>query len=684
MNIGGFSYDNPGIAYYPNLIRSNTDAITNPQAFVTLNTITSAISAEDYWDRTGTIISTHTANDTVAVGSGGDLTLGVTSLKNIDKYCTTCGVLAMPVCVDNGDGTGNIGSISVVTKTNATSNTKIVVIPAITNQVFIDQKTNYVYFTEFSGIYNVTSIVPTFDGFSEILVLCVFRDGTELYFQKIGQYATDVVNRIDVASEERYGLVRNSGLICGSTGTNKFTATGGSLSYGSTRLPISLLNTNVSGSFHTYYYNGSAWVEAHNVTTWSSTQFNDIASGLSNITTANRYAFYDIYLIISESSGIYHLVWSQAEYISQTLAETAAKLTFLPDEITANIGCIYVGRCTFQKSAVNFISSLNPFTSNFLISPSTNHSNLSNLGNDDHTQYAKVTGRSNEVITYNGTGGLKRDTWVSTICASPELGLKNAGNVYTGIRLQGYNSGYNSREIVTRQDGLTIDSYNVTIRDSDQALLTSQNGNAYWFYVDAASSTSGYNLNSSYNGTSGSAVTSGPFMFLMACLSSTTGYVKFPVAYAYNASAGVPLYIKTDGSIGGNSSLRRCKDVSVVTKDYSNVIYGLNTRSFKWKKETGDGTDVWVSDPSAEEVPGLIAEEVEEIDSIFCTYKDLANPAGCGDGTVKPSNWELMGVRYDMLITPMIKCIQDQKKLIDTLTLRLNQLETQLINHLNG
>jgi hypothetical protein len=220
---------------------------------------------------------------------------------------------------------------------------------------------------------------------------------------------------------------------------------------------------------------------------------------------------------------------------------------------------------------------------------------------------------------------------------------------------------YTSRQTVSRYDGLTLDAFNITIGDNASE-IHSVTGNAYKFYVDPPSSTSAYALYGSYNRNQGQTL-SGSYLALYGITGVGTGYVKFPTVYGYHTTGGYAMYMSPDGTLYTITSIRASKDI-VPDKDFSNVVYGAEVVAFKYKIKQPDGS--YISDPNAVTQPGCIAEQIEALDSSFCCYRDLANTPDKPRENPSPSVWTLEGIDYNKFICPMLKCIQDQKKEIDS------------------
>ena len=127
------------------------------------------------------------------------------------------------------------------------------------------------------------------------------------------------------------------------------------------------------------------------------------------------------------------------------------------------------------------------------------------------------------------------------------------------------------------------------------------------------------------------------------------GEVYFPDAYADAVgSTRRDLYIDNTGKIGYISSSQLNKENIEVMKDID-WLYKLNPVSFTYR-----------SDNSGRPQYGLIAEEVEKVNSLFVSYDEEGQAAT---------------VSYSELVTPLLKALQNQQRLIQDLQQRIEILE---------
>ena len=136
----------------------------------------------------------------------------------------------------------------------------------------------------------------------------------------------------------------------------------------------------------------------------------------------------------------------------------------------------------------------------------------------------------------------------------------------------------------------------------------------------------------------------------------STGRINFSSAVASTPLSApiTDVYIENStGQIGYNTSARKTKKNIADEPDIS-WIYNLQPRIFNRRIKLDD--DTYSEEISPETVHGLIAEEVESVNSDFVFYKDWGN-----------GEQEISGVHYTDLITPLIKAVQEQKKEIEIL-----------------
>ena len=139
------------------------------------------------------------------------------------------------------------------------------------------------------------------------------------------------------------------------------------------------------------------------------------------------------------------------------------------------------------------------------------------------------------------------------------------------------------------------------------------------------------------------------------------GHIRSNETYTHGMSGSIrAMYVRSDGYIGYNSSIRASKTNIENISDASWLLQ-LEPKSFNYRVQNNDGT---YSDEAIETTSyGLIAEEVEAVNPELCYYDEV-------DGVS-----ELKGVGYSELITPILKLVQEQQATITALTARIEALE---------
>lgn len=129
------------------------------------------------------------------------------------------------------------------------------------------------------------------------------------------------------------------------------------------------------------------------------------------------------------------------------------------------------------------------------------------------------------------------------------------------------------------------------------------------------------------------------------------GTITAPLVYSTAVGATyTDLYIDSTGKIGYLSSSERYKKGITQMEDVS-WLFKLRPVNYSYK-----------SDETNKKEYGLIAEEVEKINPSFVKYNQ--------DGSVETVN-------YSSLITPMLKAIQDQQKMIEDLRKEIENLKNK-------
>ena len=141
------------------------------------------------------------------------------------------------------------------------------------------------------------------------------------------------------------------------------------------------------------------------------------------------------------------------------------------------------------------------------------------------------------------------------------------------------------------------------------------------------------------------------------------GYIDLNnVVYNDTMTSPRTLYIQSNGSIGGISSIRTSKKN---IENVSNIdwLYQLTPVTFNYRKK--DENRNYTEEIYDEITYGLIAEDTQPIAEFLINYDDSNNDK------------KMIGIEYMKLITPMLKAIQEQQTLIQSLQTRITQLENK-------
>ena len=162
-------------------------------------------------------------------------------------------------------------------------------------------------------------------------------------------------------------------------------------------------------------------------------------------------------------------------------------------------------------------------------------------------------------------------------------------------------------------------------------------------------------------------------------LDSTNGQVYIPSAYNNDLGNVRDLYVAADGEIGYRSSSIRYKE-NVLNMESIDWLYDLRPVNYAYKdkikeifnKETGLMEEVIIPSDKSKQY-GLIAEEVDLINPSLVSYNE--------DGSIETVN-------YSILMTPLLKAVQDNKTAVDPILDRIkiadNGLEIERYNAADG
>jgi hypothetical protein len=250
----------------------------------------------------------------------------------------------------------------------------------------------------------------------------------------------------------------------------------------------------------------------------------------------------------------------------------------------------------------------------------------------------------------------------------------NSINIFTGATT--YNLGLN---------GITCDSSNnmlITLdrpSSANEAIIVHNDVGVQKWFAGLRGGNQNYTIESE-----------GTFNAVALLIRDSDGGILLPAVYGDTISGStIDLSCDSTGRLGLDTSILASK-INIDNSYKTDFIYNLNPVKFNYRKKdtiTNNYTDEYYN----QQEYGLIAEEVDKIAPDFTFKIKVKNHVkNCKDFkkhrldkkcTCKcPMKNELKSVKYKALITPILKCVQQQKKQISALQNRCLILEKKISN----
>ena len=341
--------------------------------------------------------------------------LSVATYDDVQDYINFFGdrtLLSGGGITDNSNGTAAVASGTAWAKAtdSDTAMGKFFNFSADNSVALTDLITNYVYLDYNAG---TPQIVVSTDilthGFKQdhIHIATIFRNGNTLHYHEEDAIGIGRINIVDMYHLEAHDADRASGLITTDGGSRTLSITAGVIYEGLNRH-----GTTVNGStWSTWYYDGdlgggAAWVEVTGQSTIDNANYNNVATGLVNL-TSNRYAVHWVYVDIDGENLL--IVYGQGDYTANQ-AEEAGVPASLPD-IAVHYGVLIAK--VIVKQGQTALTITYPWTHVFTSSLATDHNSLANLTTGDvHTQYVKhaLATAANDFLVASGSGVYVKNT----------------------------------------------------------------------------------------------------------------------------------------------------------------------------------------------------------------------------------------------------------------------------------
>lgn len=261
---------------------------------------------------------------------------------------------------------------------------KIVSTPA-SDQTFIGVEYN-------GGSPQVTTRTSeSWDLDTEFSLGTIVREGGHVHILNNPWWVTDGMTNILERFQAEGQLIRDNhigGLIISGTGTRNVAITAGTVWSRLNEFAISAFDSAVTGTFETYYRDGSGSWTVADVTQYPVTQYDNGSGTLQNM-NVGKYANWWVYLEVNEVGGELAFQYPQQQYNTSAQAEAG---TIPTPPLSLSETAILVGRIIFKQGTDAPIEVQSAFVQQFTPAQASDHGNLAGLSDDDHTQYAKEDG----------------------------------------------------------------------------------------------------------------------------------------------------------------------------------------------------------------------------------------------------------------------------------------------------
>ncbi len=359
--------------------------------------------------------------------------------SNANKRWST-GLISGGGLSDNGDNDINIAAGTGFVN-NSTNKLREVSWSAVSDENLPYSGDNYIYM-DVNGSVHITATESNIDDYIYLGYAYTISGNTDIGLLSSNPfYAGNYTNRNNKWMEAITGVMVESGNIVSEQATNLKL----SISSGTVYSRLSEYNLSSSTTFTKWYNNGGTWTQdTSNPNTVSTSQYNNTASGLVNLTS--NYWKKD--LVLRTLDGNVHYIYAQAEYSTEDSAKEGA-LPTIPTSIE-KAGAAFLATIVSQQGDTSISNRLYDVRPNmdrvfgYGTSGTTgtvaDHGALTGLSDDDHPQYLLVSGSRAMTGNLNlGTNAISNVTSLTmagtlknTSTTSPQLNLGyDASNYFT-------------------------------------------------------------------------------------------------------------------------------------------------------------------------------------------------------------------------------------------------------------
>lgn len=332
---------------------------------------------------------------------------------------------------DNLDGTVNIGNGSAILRDTESVHTSTLVeydVYGVTNQVLIDNATNYIFASYNGGVPQLSlyASIPDSAGMTEVPVWFLTRIGNDIHIVDMRNFGLNYpvanskkdfyVNQI----EHAFGTVLSEGIT-----PRSIALTAGRFYLTSVALDHDAFDTNTStgpDTFTSIYRDGlGGWTRVASQKTIPNTTYDNGTGSLATL-GQNDYGVYWVFLVLNTPSELY-MLYGQSTYNTLAAAQAAMIPNTIPPEFGLGSSSKIVAKVIVLKSAVNFTEIRTPFIEAFTTATPTIHNGLGGIQGGQSLEYyhqtlaqaAHVT--DTDLVASKSVGtGIKIDTDVPTWC----------------------------------------------------------------------------------------------------------------------------------------------------------------------------------------------------------------------------------------------------------------------------
>ncbi|MFW6219806.1 MAG: hypothetical protein ACOC33_03120 [bacterium] len=240
--------------------------------------------------------------------------------------------------------------------------------------------------------YDIVSDVNIINESNIIPIVTVTKDDLgKIHFIDWNSLASGLPNKIHERLVKTDRFKRESGLNLSEGSNRTFTISSGFVWNGAVRTQLNAYDSTTDPT-HFYFNSGGSWEQTTAVTQYNNTQYDN---GTDLVTlSGNRYAVNWIYRLKEENPDVAFVLGNENYKLSDAIASQPP--SNLPPTIM--LQGVLVGRIIIRNNETTAERIESAFESIFTPSLITSHDNLEGLENDDHPQYALLSGRAGDEL----------------------------------------------------------------------------------------------------------------------------------------------------------------------------------------------------------------------------------------------------------------------------------------------